>query len=74
MTDSGLDDVSEENLVDFLRGNVIFVECMFQGNSAELRSGERFEGAVKGAYWCPRCSDDDRFPWTELRRLENMSF
>lgn len=73
LTYSSLNNVSEENLLDFLGGYVILVECMLQGDGAEFCGGERFEGAVKGAYWSPGCSDDDCFPRAE-RRLENVSF
>jgi len=65
LTNSSLHDIAKEDLLDFLRRDVILLKCMFQGDGTKFGRGEGFERTVQGAYWCPRCSDDDCFPWAK---------
>ena len=65
LTNTSLNNIAEENLLNLFRRDVVLVECMLQGDGAEFGRGEGFEGAIEGAYWCPRRSNDDCFPWAK---------
>ena len=47
LTNSGLNDISEENLFHLIWGDVVLVERVFQGNSAEFCRSDRFQGSVE---------------------------
>lgn len=61
MTNAGLDDVTEVNFFDQLRGDPGGIESMLQRDRAELRRGEGLKGTVERSHGSTRGSDDDDF-------------
>lgn len=76
LTNTGLDNVSKVNFfnngwIDILRG-----KSVFQGNRAELGSGESLEGTIDGTSRSTGSSDDDNFGgleiWSDLQDLSKL--
>ena len=61
MTDAGLNDVTEVNLLNQLWGNLGSAEGVFQSDNSEFWCGEGFKGAVERSHGGARGSDDDDF-------------
>lgn len=61
MTNAGLNDVTEVNLLDQLWGDLGDIEGVFQRDGTELRGGEGLEDTIERSHWGTRGSDDDNF-------------
>ena len=61
MTDTGLNDVTEVDLLDQLRGDLGGVEGVFQGDGSELWCREGLKSAVERSHGGTRGSDDNDF-------------
>lgn len=73
MTDTGLNDVPKVDFFDNGWIDVFRGKSVFEGNRAELGSGESLERTIDGTSRSTRSSDDDNFGgleiWSDLQCL-----
>ena len=67
LTNTSLNDVAEENLLDRVGRNAGGLECMLECNSTELRGRERLEDTVQRADGRARRADNNHIIGSELR-------
>lgn len=61
LADTSLDDVSEVDLLNDGRIDVLGLESVLQGDSPELSSGEGLQGSIDGTDGCAGGRNDDNF-------------
>ena len=61
LADTGLDDVSEEDFLDGVRVHLGLLDCVLEGDDAELRGGERLQGSIERADRGARGRDNNNF-------------